>query len=180
MKKLVSYILIIFIIIVVLNIFYSKIILKENLVKVFGKSFLIVTSGSMEPEINCGELIIIDAKEEYKKNDVVTYSDKDGYFVTHRIIDINDNEVVLKGDSNNINDDKILNESIKGKVIYHSKILGFFILYILKPLVVIYIILFIVINIFFYIASKRIKEDISQEKEEKENVETNKKNDNNL
>ena len=53
-KILISIILIIFIVTIGFNIFYSKIILKEDLIKIFGKSFFIVTSGSMEPEIRSG------------------------------------------------------------------------------------------------------------------------------
>ena len=153
-KILLSIILIIFIVTISLNIFYSKIILKEELIKIFGKSFLIVTSGSMEPEINSGELIVITEDKNYKKNDIVTYKDIDNSFVTHRIVSETVNGFILKGDANNINDEEVLISNIKGKVIYHSKLFGFFIMYILKPLVIIYVILFIVINIFFYFKSK--------------------------
>lgn len=155
-KILLSIILIIFIVTISLNIFYSKIILKEELIKIFGKSFLIVTSGSMEPEINCGELIVITEDKNYKKNDIVTYKDIDNSFVTHRIVSETVNGFILKGDANNINDEEVLISNIKGKVIYHSKLLGFFIMYILKPLVIIYIILFIVINMFFHFKSKEV------------------------
>lgn len=65
-KNIISNLLIIFIIIILLNISYSKFILKDNLIKIFGKSFLIVMTGSMEPEISPGELIVISEKEEYK------------------------------------------------------------------------------------------------------------------
>lgn len=157
MKILISIILIIFIIIISSNIFYSKIILKDDLIKIFGKSFLIVTSGSMEPEISSGELIIIKENKNYKKNDIVTYKDIDNSFVTHRIVKKTDNGFILKGDANNINDEEVLKLNIKGKVIYHSKIIGVFIIFILKPLIVIYIGIFIGMNIYFYLISKDVK-----------------------
>lgn len=157
-KILISIILIIFIVTIGFNIFYSKIILKEDLIQIFGKSFFIVTSGSMEPEIRSGELIVITEDKNYKKNDIVTYKDLDNSFVTHRIVGETEKGFILKGDANNINDEEVLKSSIKGKVIYHSKLIGFFIIFILKPLVVIYIVLFIVINIYFYFISKDVKE----------------------
>lgn len=154
MKKLISNLLIILIIIFLLNICYSKLILKDNLIKVFGKSFVIVTTGSMEPEIKAGELVIISNMKEYKKQDIITYEDEEGFLITHRIANINENTFTAKGDANNITDEEILINNIKGKVIYHSEMLGFFVLYILKPLVLIYIILFIVINIYHNISAK--------------------------
>lgn len=134
--------------------------MKEDLIKIFGKSFLIVTSGSMQPQINSGELIIIAEDENYKNNDIVTYKDIDNCFVTHRIVSTTTKGFILKGDANNINDEEVLESNIKGKVIYHSKLLGFFILYIFKPLVVIYVILFIGINIYFYLVRKEIDEEL--------------------
>ena len=146
---------IIFIIIILLNIFYSKFIMKDDLIKIFGKSFLVVISGSMEPNIKIGELIIISESENYEKGDIITYKDKNNCYITHRIIDINEKNIITKGDSNNIIDEKNSNYNIKGKVIYHSKILGFFTMYLLKPLVIIYIILFISLN--FIICKKEGK-----------------------
>lgn len=153
-KNIISNLLIIFIILIILNICYSKIILKEDLIKIFGKSFLIITSGSMEPEISSGELIVISKEKQYLKDDIVTYIDKDNSFVTHRIVNINENDFISKGDFNDVVDDLNSNLNIKGKVIYHSKIWGFFVLYILKPLVIIYIILFCFINICYWQKNK--------------------------
>lgn len=185
MKKFLSNLLIIIIIIFLLNICYSKIILKDSLIKVFGKAFVIVTTGSMEPEIKSGELIIISEENRYYKGDIVTYEDDENFLVTHRIVNIDENKFIAKGDSNNINDEENLNSSIKGKVIYHSKMLGNFVLYFLKPIVVIYIIIFVGINIYFCIIEKNINDNMqlkntkekskSEEISKKEEVENEKK-----
>lgn len=157
-KNIICNILIILILIVLLNICYSKFILKDDLIKLFGNSFLIVTTGSMEPTINAGDLIIISEQENYKKGDIITYQDDENYMITHRIIDINDKTFVAKGDANNLVDEENSNSNIKGKVIYSSKFLGFFVIYLLKPIVIIYIVLFITINIFFYKKEEKIIE----------------------
>jgi len=65
-RNIISTFLIIFIIIIFINIIYSKFILKDDIIKIFGKSFLIVMTGSMEPEIFPGELLIISEEEEYE------------------------------------------------------------------------------------------------------------------
>lgn len=185
MKKIISNLLIILIIIFLLNICYSKFILKDSLIKIFGKAFVIVTTGSMEPEIQAGELIIISEEDKYYKGDIITYEDEEKFLVTHRIISINEQEFISKGDANNINDKEISNINIKGKVIYHSKVLGSFVIYFLKPIVIIYILIFTGINLYFYIIEKMIEIDINKsdkkdniivDEQIKEEVKTNEKN----
>ncbi len=167
MKKLISNILIFLIIIFLINICYSKFILKDNLIKIFGKSAVIVTTGSMEPEINAGDLVIISDKEYYKVGDIITYQDDEGFLITHRIIEINQNTFIAKGDANNLSDEENSNNNIKGKVIYNSKILGNFVLYYLKPIVVIYVVLFIGVNLYFIIIKINSKNTINDNTEEK-------------
>lgn len=163
-KKILKKLTIILIIIILINIFYSILIKKDNPIKIFGKSFLIVVTESMKPTINAGELIIISEKKNYEINDIVTYFDEDDFCVTHRIVEKNNNKIITKGDSNNIKDKEFNLNRIKGKVVFHSKILGFFILYLLKPLIFAYIISLIIINF----VSCYFKKNEGREKENKE------------
>lgn len=126
---------------------YSKFIEKEYPVKLFGFAFLIVTTGSMEPQIDSGELIIIKEFDKYEIGDIVTFIDKDDFLVTHRIVCLNEKNMITKGDNNDLLDEEISLNNIKGKVIFHSKASGFFVLYLLKPLVFIYAIVLIILNI---------------------------------
>lgn len=163
-KEIFKNFIIILLVIILVNICYSAIIKKDNPIKLFGKSFLIVTTESMKPTINAGELIIISEKKNYEINDIVTYFDEDDFCVTHRIIEKNNSKIITRGDSNNINDEEIDLSRVKGKVIFHSKILGFFILYLLKPLIFAYIISLIIINF----VSCYFKKNEGREKENKE------------
>ena len=151
-----------------LKVSYSRFIEKENPVKLFGYAFLVVTTGSMEPEIDAGELIIIKEKDEYKKDDIVTILDKDDFLVTHRIIDLDENFIVTKGDNNDLEDEQNVLENVKGKVIFHSKLLGSFVLYLLKPLVFFYIIFILVIEIIkkFFTKESEVRESEVRESEE--------------
>lgn len=85
-----------------------------------------VMTHSMENKIHAGDYLLVIKNKEYKKGDIVTYK-KDNYYITHRIIKINKNSVITKGDANNINDEKINKSDIVGKVIFKHKILNFII-----------------------------------------------------
>ena len=65
MKKFLQTILVIFLIITLLYVIYSKYIRKDKITKVFGYGFLVVLTGSMEPEIDTGSLIIIKNSNDY-------------------------------------------------------------------------------------------------------------------
>lgn len=99
----------------------------ELLTKIAGFSVLRVDSGSMEPSISVGDILIIKECGNYEVNDVVTYNVDNDYLVTHRIIEKKeDNNFVTKGDNNNTKDtDKVTKENIEGKVILNSKLLKF-------------------------------------------------------
>lgn len=92
--------------------FFSINILKKNLATVGGYGVLEVVSGSMEPTIHIGDMIVINTKDrDFKNRDIITFVDEsDGSFVTHRIIEIDDNKIVTKGDNNDSKDDGFLSE----------------------------------------------------------------------
>ena len=91
----------------------------------FPFSLFQIQSGSMTPEIEIGEIIVVVKKQKYEENDIITYQIKNSYFVTHRIWKITEEGYITKGDSNNIADKIIVKkEQIQGKVIFHSKQLG--------------------------------------------------------
>ena len=63
-----------------------------------------VLTGSMEPNISAGSLIIIHEKDDYELGDIVAYIDETGRSVTHRIVVIADDTIVTRGDANNVAD----------------------------------------------------------------------------
>ena len=94
---------------------------------------LVIATGSMHPEINVGDIVIIDKKSNNKKDyyegEVITYQ-KENTLICHRIIKKkivgNDVYYETKGDFNDT-PDQILVESDKvvGKVKYKIKYLGY-------------------------------------------------------
>ena len=124
-KNILLKIIVILLVVILVYILYSKYIEKNEITKIYGYGFLVVLTGSMEPEINSGGLVVVK-EGEYEVNDVITY-ETENLLVTHRIIEKNivngKIEYICKGDANNENDLKISENQIQGKVIYHSKVL---------------------------------------------------------
>ena len=80
----------------------------------FGAS--VVLSGSMEPALSVGDLLIVRAQEAYEPGDIVVY--QSGTMpVVHRIVDIRDGTVTTRGDANNASDAPFPADAIKGAVI---------------------------------------------------------------
>lgn len=99
--------------------FFCVKILKQDLATVNGYALLEVVSGSMEPTIHIGDMIVIDTKNtNYQENDIVTFYDVNGSFVTHRILSINGEEMVTKGDNNNTQDEVMPISNIVGKYVF--------------------------------------------------------------
>ena len=100
-------------------------VLKESLATINGYGVLEVVSGSMEPTIHVGDLIIINTKySEISENDIVTFLDEEGSFVTHRVISIMDGQMVTRGDNNNSNDPLSSIDTVVGKYVFKLSGLG--------------------------------------------------------
>ncbi len=109
-----------FIILAVYN-FISVKVLKNDYSNVFGYTLFEVISGSMSPKIKKWDVILVELNSDYKKGDIVTYKSKDGAYITHRIIEINGDTYITKGDSNNTIDSPISKKMIIGKEV---KVIG--------------------------------------------------------
>jgi len=139
LKKIIRVIIAtIIILIVALNVynFINIKILNKNLSTIFGYSTLEVVSGSMKPTIEVGELIVIDTNEKnYKKGDIVTFYDINGSFVTHRIISIDEDKMITKGDNNDSKDDATDTNKIVGKYVCKIPFLGAVLSVVQKPVI---------------------------------------------
>ncbi|MEK3888392.1 signal peptidase I SipW [Bacillus sp. FSL K6-3431] len=87
----------------------------------FGYQLKTVLSGSMEPEMQVGSVILVqlaDENDRFKSGDVITFQTKDAILVTHRIIGVeNDGQrFITQGDNNNGPDvEPVLAQNIVGK-----------------------------------------------------------------
>ncbi|KON89969.1 hypothetical protein AF332_26195 [Sporosarcina globispora] len=80
----------------------------------FGFTPLTVLSNSMQPHLQSGDLVFIKKAEfeDIKVNDVITFKESDTKFITHRVIDVKEQDgqagLVTKGDNNNVEDSMIV------------------------------------------------------------------------
>lgn len=107
-----------------------------------GYDVRIVQSGSMEPAIGTGSVVIIAERERYQVGDIVTFGGddaRDQLPTTHRIIEdrLQDGELVFvtQGDANESPDaDPLRPEDIRGAVIFDIPYLGFVLDFARQPL----------------------------------------------
>jgi signal peptidase I len=66
---------------------------------------LIVRSGSMEPTISIGGIVVVDREAlSPSVGAIASFRDLDGGIVTHRVVGIDDSGYVTRGDANRAND----------------------------------------------------------------------------
>jgi len=92
----------------------------------------LVQSGSMEPNILIGDVVITNKQNAYHLNDAITFNSPEANrIVTHRIVEIKEesnNQFITKGDANREEDEaQITTNNIIGKVIFVIPKLGFLI-----------------------------------------------------
>ena len=85
-----------------------------------GMQLFKVSSGSMEPVIKVNNLIIVKKQKEYHEGDIITYK-KGKEYITHRIVNIDGEEIITRGDANNTNDKPFKEDQIIGKYVYRFK-----------------------------------------------------------
>ena len=95
---------------------YKALVYKEQISTVFGYGAALIVTGSMEPTINPGDLIIIKEQDEYYKGDIISYKG-DSTSTTHRIVGVTEMGFILTGDANNREDGEVSKDMIVGKVI---------------------------------------------------------------
>ena len=116
----------------------AKGLLKDKMPMPFGYGMSVVLSGSMESRLSVDDLVIIKATDNYKVNDIVLYQDGDS-LVIHRIIEIDGDTVITKGDANNVADEPINKSQIKGVLVYDIAGLGAVVNILKQPVFVILI-----------------------------------------
>lgn len=83
----------------------------------FGVRIFEVASGSMEPTLNINDVLLVKVNvDDLQKDDIIAYK-SENTIITHRIVMINDNDLIVKGDANNTVDSPIKKDQVIGKVI---------------------------------------------------------------
>ena len=152
---------------------------KQDFNGVFGYKAFNITTNSMEPNINKGDIIItkkVKNADKLKKGDVISFK-QDGEVITHRIIEITETNgekrFITKGDNNNIPDlEKIQFSQIEGVKVISIPYLGK-IVEALENKIIFFIILLLILLIYLYRLNKTEKSEIRRQK--RRNLGTHKK-----
>lgn len=86
----------------------------------------VVMSGSMEPTIETGSIIVINERDrDVKRGDIIAFKIGD-IAVAHRVVDVQDDKFITKGDNNKSVDTGIVtSDMIEGTVIFHIPEVGY-------------------------------------------------------
>jgi len=93
----------------------SVVILSVALRFTDGYRLALVTSGSMMPALRVNDLVIIKRPGQICVGDIVVYGSGDDHIV-HRVVSIDGDRIVTKGDANNAEDDAISKKDVIGVV----------------------------------------------------------------
>lgn len=97
----------------------------------FGYQMYFIRTGSMEPYLEPGDVIIskkYDGRElmSGENGDVVTYRGSIGNraeLITHRVIEVDGDEIITQGDANNIADSPITKNEIEAVMVYKTVVI---------------------------------------------------------
>lgn len=133
-------------------------ILNKDYANIFGYTFFEVATGSMATTINIGDIVVVKVNEAFKENDIIVYKEENS-FITHRVIKIDGQDLITRGDANNSEDKPIKSDQILGKVIYVIPKIGIWRKVLASPEILGMIIIFIILlGIVLMLTSKTEKE----------------------
>ena len=95
---------------------YQIKITKNDYANLFGYTFFEVATGSMEPTMSIGDVVVVKITKEIEQNDIIVYKDGES-IITHRLIEKDNEKLIAKGDANNSEDKPIEESMVLGKVV---------------------------------------------------------------
>ena len=153
--RIIKGIITLFLVVVLLLVIFQK--FTHNKVALGNIYVFQIASDSMKPVYKIGDIIVVKKTDSnlLEVGDDITYlgsaSNLKGLTITHRIIEKrnenNKNYFVTKGTANKVEDPEISEDSIFGKVVYHTVLFSF--VGRLMTNIVIYYLLFIAVGVSF-------------------------------
>ena len=91
-------------------------ILKKDYVDVFGYTYFVVRTGSMSGTLEVDDIIFVKIGKKPVIGDIVSFTNKDGEIITHRLVRKAGDKLITQGDVNNTEDEPIDGEQVIGVV----------------------------------------------------------------
>ena len=94
----------------------------------------VILSGSMEPALSPGDVVIVSDSASVQVGDVITFDGGDTVPITHRIIGVEDGQYITKGDANeNVDGAAVPPANVLGRVVLTIPLVGYVILWANTP-----------------------------------------------
>ena len=109
----------------------------------------------MEPKLKYNDFILVKEKSSFKENDIITFK-VDDKTITHRVVEINEDNIITKGDAIEFNNDPITKDMVVGKMVYKFIVLTFINYFLFKPIFWV-VFLILAIGILYFKMKKNYK-----------------------
>ena len=119
-KTILKYVASVFLVLLVSLCIYTFVVtdlMKKDYANVFGYTYFVVATGSMSGTIEVNDIIFVKITKDAKVNDIITFKNKDGSLITHRLVSKNGDKYITKGDVNNVSDEEINKSQMVGRVV---------------------------------------------------------------
>lgn len=134
----------------------SRFVLKQEPAHVLGFYPMLVTTGSMEPDLPAGSLVVAHAQSDYRVGDVISFRQGDAV-VTHRVIGQTPQGFRTAGDANNTPDrETVPLDAVLGRVVVCLPWAGAALMFLREPIGI--LLLAAVGAILIFLPKKRGKE----------------------
>ena len=165
---IIAYIIIIPLIIYNISLIVQSIMNPNKTPDFFGIKTYVIISGSMEPNLNIGDIVIAKETNEIQENDIICFRQGQGV-VTHRVAEKTEIEGKVeyktKGDNNNVEDSGTITDSvIEGKVIGKIPYAGNITMLLQKKAIIVLLIIALYVYLIFTNGRKRKKEERKQKR----------------
>lgn len=94
----------------------AKSLVGNSLPMPFGYGASVVLSGSMEPTLSVNDLVILKETQNVEMGDVIVY-ESSGELIIHRVVSVDGDTIITRGDANNIADEPFQVSCVRGKMI---------------------------------------------------------------
>lgn len=153
----------------------EKFIKKSPVPMFMGYAVMTVATGSMTGTINQGDVIIVKKTDDYKLGDIVTFVNKNGEVITHRLINYykpdDKTKFITKGDANPTKDNGYITlDQIAGEVVYTIPKVGLFFDWFLHDFGAIYAIAIVAVLVVGFYFISLTKSDSEEQTESPKNV----------
>lgn len=156
-KNIIEYLIIFLIILANIILIYKSIKNPNKTPDLFGKKAFVIISGSMIPEIQIGDIVIVNDTNNVKISDIIAFR-RESSVIVHRIINemnVNGNLMYqTKGDNNNVPDVELVNkDSIEGVLIGKIPFIGKILMFLYNNLYIVVVICIVILLLKYYFSS---------------------------